>query len=421
MKLGETVNPAASRYGKPLDGVRVLAMEQMQALPYGTMMLARLGADVVKLELLPRGDASRASMPAMQDRGASMGHTFLRCNLGKKSVAVDVRTLRGRDLVLDLAAQFDVVCENLGPGRARKFGLGYEAMAARNRRVIYLSVSGFGQTGDSPYKTWPAYAHVPEAMCGAYEHARQPHQPPVPVPMTALGDSATGIFGVVGVLAALRHRDAMGEGQYIDMSMYDAMLSLTDMIPNFWSMGVRREPEQALPNHGIMKSVLCMDGWLVIYVTREHQFERLCRLLGHAEWLSHPKLATRLDWHENFDAVMRPAVEAWAAHRPKLDVARELMEAGIAAAPCSTPEDVVRDPHVAARNMLVEVPRPEGGQPILIGGNPLKMSKVAEGPESWYPALGEHTESVLREALQLGDAELQALHEAGVIARPSAP
>jgi crotonobetainyl-CoA:carnitine CoA-transferase CaiB-like acyl-CoA transferase len=417
MKLGEQANAEAARYGRPLDGVRVLALEQMQSLPFATFILGRLGADVVKVESLPRGDASRASQPRMLDQGAPLGHTFLRYNLGKKSMGIDIKTPRGRDLVLDLASHFDVVCENLGPGRAERFGVGYAAMAARNKRTVYLSISGFGQTGNSPYKDWPAYAPVPEAMCGAYEYARRPHQPPVMTPMAGLGDSAAGLFGVVGILAALRHRDAMGEGQYIDMAMYDAMISITDLLPNYWSLGLRKEPEKELANPGILTGVRCADGWVALYIAREHQFERLARFVDRPEWLQDPRLATRLGWNAHLEDVLRPAIEAWTSALPKKEVARRLSEASITAAPCHSTEELIADPHVAERHMLVEVPRNDGvEQPVLVAGNPIKMSKVAEGPEGWYPRLGEHTEALLRELLQLGDEDLRALREAGAIA-----
>jgi crotonobetainyl-CoA:carnitine CoA-transferase CaiB-like acyl-CoA transferase len=416
MKLGELGNGDAARYGRPLDGVRVLALEQMQALPFGTNILAQLGADVVKLEALPGGDASRGSQPMILDKGKTLGHTFLRYNLGKKSIGVDIKSERGRDLVLDLAAHFDVVCENLGPGRAERFGLGYAAMAKRNKRLVYLSISGFGETGNSPYKKWPAYAPVPEAMCGAYEFARQPNQPPVLVPMAGLGDSATGLYGVIGVLAALRHRDAIGEGQYIDMAMYDAMLAVTDLIPNFWSLGLRKEPEGEVRNPGILRAIRCADGWLVVYVTREHQFERLARCVERPEWLSDPRLAPRTGWNTHFEELLRPAIEAWAAPLGKKEAARRLAEAGIAAAPCHDAEEVINDPHVIERRMLVEVPRHDGvDQPVLVSGTPLKMSKVAERPAGWYPEIGEHTDALLRELLKLGDDEIHTLREANVI------
>jgi len=409
----------AARYGRPLDGVRVLSLEQMQALPMATQILSRLGAEVVKLEKLPRGDESRTSQPFMVEDGHRLGHTFLRYNMGKQSLAVDIKTAQGRELVLDLAPHFDIVCENMGPGRAERAGLGYAAFAARNQRIIYLSISGFGETGESPYKNWPSYAHVPEAMCGAYEYSRQPNQPPVMMPMTGLGDTATGLYGVIGVLAALRHRDLMGEGQYVDMAMYDSMLAVTDTITNFWSLGLRKEPDKPLRNPIILSAFRCRDGWLALFVTREHQFERLANFIGKPEWVSDPKFATRYGWCDHLEDTIRPGIEECTLKMNKLDAARELAEAGIAAAPCNTVEDILRDPHVAARRMLIEHPRHDGpAQPVLSTGNPIKMSKVAERPDGSYPKLGEQTEDLLSRLLKLDQAALARLRAEGVIPDP---
>ena len=163
MKLGESHNQEAARWGRPLDGVRILALEQMQALPFATQLLARLGADVIKVEMPGRGDSGRAAKPAIvRENGEAVGATFVRNNLSKRSIAVDYTTDRGRQLVADLAAKVDVVCENLGPGRAEKFGLGYDDLS--NPRLVYVSITGFGSLDPSPYAKWPAYAGVTEAM-----------------------------------------------------------------------------------------------------------------------------------------------------------------------------------------------------------------------------------------------------------------
>jgi crotonobetainyl-CoA:carnitine CoA-transferase CaiB-like acyl-CoA transferase len=401
----------------PLSGVRVLALEQMQALPFATQMLARLGADVVKVEPLA-GESGRAAQPAMIDgAGRPAGATFLRYGLGKRSITIDLKTARGRDLVLDLAASFDVVAENLGPGRADRLGVGYAAVSARNPRLVYLSVSGFGHDIDgSPYATWPAYASVAEAMSGSYEYARRPHQPPVINPMGGLGDTGTGMFGVIGVLAALRHRELTGRGQLVDIAMLDSMLAISDVVTNFWSMGLRREPdtEQRVPY--LLTSFRCLDGWCVLQVSRAHQFDRLARLLGREDWLTDERFATGWGWHDNWADTIRPTIEAWAADRSMLDAAGGLAGAGITAAPCYQAADVVADPHVARRNMLVEIARTDGvDQPVLVAGNPVKLSAVPETPESRPPYLGEHTESLLREVLGLDAAAIAELAEAGVV------
>ena len=172
---------------RPLDGVRVLAVEQMQALPYATQLLARLGADVVKIEPLA-GESGRASQPA--------GATFLRNNLGKRSVALDLRSDPGRELFLRLVPRFEVVAENFKAGTMERLGLGYDVVAAVHPQAIYVSVSGFG-TGASPYAQWPAYASIVEAMSGIYEYMRPPDQPPRVNPVGALGDISSALFATI--------------------------------------------------------------------------------------------------------------------------------------------------------------------------------------------------------------------------------
>ena len=415
MRLGEIGNRDAAKWGKPLDGVRILAVEQMQALPFATQLLARLGADVVKIEHPTQGESGRGATPAMTDpSGRRIGATFLRNNLNKRSVGIDLKDPRGRDLVLRLAARFDVLGENFKAGTMRRLGLGYDDVARVHPRIIYLSISGFGNLVPSAYDAWPAYAPIVEAMSGLYEYRRTDDTtPPVPSPAGALGDIGTALFGVIGLLAALRHRDQTGQGQYVDIAMLDAMVSLADVVTNFWSMGVRPGKMPEL----IMDSFRAADGWFILQVGREHQFERLARLVGHADWLTDPRLATRAGWKAELETMIRPAVEAWASTRTKRAACDALAAVGVAAGPCFSAPDVIADPLVNARHMLVEMPRSDDvAEPILIPGNPVKLSKMAEGPERRVPWLGEHTDEVLRTELDLRDDELQQLREDGVIA-----
>ena len=198
MRLGDVVNQQAAPYGKPLEGVRVLALEQMQALPYATQLLGRLGADVIKIEAPGTGDLGRSAQPAMADPdGRAIGATFMRNNLSKRSVIIDLKQPAGRDLALRLAPRFDVVAENFRAGAAERLGLAYADIAAVHDRVVYVSISGFGrpvQAGAtaSPYDGWPALAAIVEAMSGAYEFKRPEGQPPIGAPMGGLGDIVTG-------------------------------------------------------------------------------------------------------------------------------------------------------------------------------------------------------------------------------------
>jgi crotonobetainyl-CoA:carnitine CoA-transferase CaiB-like acyl-CoA transferase len=414
MKLGEIANAEALRYGKPLDGIRVLAIEQMQALPYGTQLLARLGADVVKVEQPGDGESGRTSLPAMTDpNGKRAGATFLRNNLDKRSITVDLKHPKGRELILALAPHYDVFAENFKSGTMKRLGLDYETVSAVAPRTIYLSVSGFGNLVPSPYDGWGAYAPIVEAMSGIYEYKSGPDKPPVPAPVGALGDISSAIFGVIGVLAALIHRDRTGEGQYVDIAMLDSVVAMTDLVTNFWSMGVRHG---SLGGALIMEGFRASDGYFVLQVGREHQFERLAKLIGRDEWLTDPRFATRQGWVIHLEDVIRPAIESWAADKTKLEAATIMNSNGLVAGPSFSAPEVIADPHIAARNMLVELPRTDGvPDPVLIPGNPVKMSKVAEGPETRVPWIGEHTDEVLKADLGMSDDEIAALRAQGAI------
>jgi crotonobetainyl-CoA:carnitine CoA-transferase CaiB-like acyl-CoA transferase len=405
-------------FGRPLDGVRVLAIEQLQALPVATQMMVRMGAEVVKLEPPGNGESGRQSLPAITDKsGRKAGATFLRYNLGKRSIAVNLKSEQGRQVMLDLVPHFDVVCENLGPHRADKLGIGYPVLDAINPRIIVASLSGFGNVGESPYTEWPAFAAVAEAMSGIYEYSRRPHQLPVMNPLGGVGDTGTGLFALIGILAALRHRDVMGRGQYIDVSMFDTMISICDLVPNFWSLGIVRDPDKELRVPLLTTSFQASDGWFMMSVIRRHQFERLAELVGHLEWLDDERLNDQWGWVDHLEDVIRPAVEAWAGDKTKREAAQLLAEAKIAAAPGNSAVDLIDDPHVVSHRMLVEIERTDGvEQPVLIAGNPVKMSRLAEGPEGDFPTVGEHTDEVLREYLDLDDPTLERLRFEGAIA-----
>lgn len=399
----------------PLAGVRILALEQMQALPYATQLLAHLGADVVKVEPPGSGDSGRGSLPAMTDPdGRPVGATFLRNNLGKRSICVNLKDPRGRALVLDLARRFDVVAENSKAGAMARLGLGYSDIAAVHPAGIYVSVSGFGNSVPTPYQDWPAYAPIVEAMSGIYEMKRSGDEPPTVAPVGALGDISAALFATIGILTALRHRDATGRGQYVDIAMLDTVIAMTDIVTNFWSMGLRKGELGPLIMHGFRAT----DGWFILQVGRPQQFARLAELVGHPEWTTDPRLATRQGWVDHLEDLLRPAIEKWSSGLTKMEAARAMGAAGLAAGPCLADEEVVADPHVAARGMLVEIARTDGvAQPVLTPGNPVRMSAVPPQPAGRRPPwLGEHTAEVLSAELGLGADQIAALREDGVIA-----
>jgi len=418
MRLGEVHHEERATGPKPLADVRILAVEQMQAMPYGTQLLTHLGAQVVKIEPPGRGDSGRASRPTVEEPdGATVGATFMRNNLNKRSVAIDIRQPHGRDLVLQLARRFDVFAENSRAGWMAKHGLGYEDLSAANPKIVYASISGFGNLSPSPYEDWAAYAPIAEAMAGTYEPTRKEGSPPPVVVAGALGDNASALFCAVGILAALRQADTTGKGQHVDVAMYDAMIAMTDLVPFMWSMDEPREAATA-GRTGIVDAFAAQGGHFVIAIFREHQLQKLAELVGEPGWPSDPRFATREGWAAHRNSVVRPALEAWARDKSPLEASRILNEAGIAAGPSQTAADLRQDPHVSSHHMLIEVPRPDrpaDHPPMLIHGNPIKMSGMAEGPVTRFPSVGQHTSDVLREELALSPTELSRLRADGVI------
>jgi formyl-CoA transferase len=384
----------------------------MQALPFATQLLGRLGADVVKIEPLT-GELGRGSLPAITDpAGRRVGATFLRNNFHKRSVTINLKQAAGRDLVLRLAPGFDIVAENSKAGAMKRLGLGYEDLRAAHPTVIYASVSGFGNLGDSPYRDWLAYAPIVEAMAGIYEMKREPGHPPVVSPVGALGDISAALFSAIGMLAALRQRDRTGEAQYVDVAMLDSVIAFTDIVMNFWSMGLTHGNVGPLINHGFRAA----DGWFIMQVGREAQFERLAEIVGHPEWMRDPRLDDRAGWVDHLDEVLRPGVEQWAADKTRTEVCRVLSEHGVAAGPCLKDEEIVVDGHLRSRHMVSAIDRPDGsGPPVLVPGNPVKLSGVPELEDDRVPWLGEHTDQVLQAELGLTTAELETLRAGGVI------
>lgn len=415
MKIGEVANPERGAWGKPLEGLRILAAEQMQALPYATQLLAHLGAQVVKIEPPGRGDTGRYSQPSLEDAdGRRVGATYLRNNLNKRAICLDLKHSEGQAIFKSLVPHFDVVAENFTPGTMAKFGLDYASLADAFPAMIYVSISGFGHLGDSPYRHWPAYAPAVEAMAGLYEPTRKPGEPPPVVVAGALGDNGAALFTSIGILSALQHRHRTGLGQFVDVSMYDSMIALADMIPQLHSMGA--PPEWATAgSFGIVAGFRASDGWFVISCLREHHFARLVATIGHPEWKDDPRFATREGWAREIPTTLRPAIERWARAMTRREACEALCAEGVAAGPSQVAQDIIDDPHVANRHMLIEVPRGDSDRDMLVVGNPVKLSRAQEGPVGSFPRLGEHTDEVLKETLGLDDARLAQLRERGVI------
>jgi formyl-CoA transferase len=293
-----------------------------------------------------------------------------------------------------------------------RLGVGYEALAALHPALVYVSVSGFG--GLAPRRTRVARLRRGGRGDGRLllVPARAGRLPNIGV-AGALGDIGSALFAAIGTLAALEGRRRTGRGQRVDVAMFDAMLPIMDMVLFNPSIGIRDNSIAAWP--GICTAFAAADGLFVVQVGREHQFERFAAAVGHPEWTADARFATREGWRDHLEDAIRPAVEQWASARTKLEASRALAEQGIVAGPSYDAGDLRRDPHVRAHAMVREVPRPDGGPPLHVAGNPIKLSTSAEPPPQRWPHLGEHTDEILVRDLGLGAADLAALREAGAI------
>jgi len=401
------------RKALPLEGVRVLAIEQMQAMPFATQLLSHLGAEIVKVEHPKGGESGRSGLPSLTDvDGRQAGATFMRNNLGKKSLAIDLKDPKGVELVKKLVPHYDVVAENFKPGTMERLGLGYDVLEPLHPGLIYVAVSGFGSLLDTPYGHWPAYAVLPEAMGGFYSFRPEPGRKPNIQVAGALGDISSSLFAAIGMLAALQGRNRTGLGQKVDVAMLDCIIAMMDMVPFNHSLGIDNSVK-AWP--GILSSYEARDGLFVMQVGREHQFERLAHTLGRPEWLQDPRFATREGWRDHAEDVVRPAVEEWASDKTKLEASERLAAAGIVAGPSYEAADLLEDPHVQSHDMILRIPRPDGEGEVHVSGNPVKLSHSEPKPVERWPALGRDTDDVLRADLGLADSDLSALRDAGVI------
>ena len=295
-----------------------------------------------------------ASRPSRTATAPEQGATFLRNNLAKRSLGLDLKNPRGAELFKKLVSSYDVVVENFKPGTMERLGLGYDTLSEIHPGLVYVAVSGFGSLRETPYGSWPAYACVPEAMSGFYSFRPEEGRRPNIGVAGAIGDIGSGLFAMVGLLAALHHKNQTGRGQKVDVAMMDAMISIMDMVAFGPSIGQHDQSLKAWP--GILQCFDAKDGMFVLQVGREHQFEALADLIGCPEWKTDERFATRQGWSENIEPVIRPAVEAWAADKTKLEASRILAESGVVAGPSYEGHDLLEDPHVASHDMLCEIP-----------------------------------------------------------------
>lgn len=375
----------------PLDGFTVLDLTQFLAGPYCTMVLAELGADVIKVERFPGGDDARRTSP--QVNGES--YPFAMANRSKRSLALDLKTDQGREVFLRLARRADAVTENFRPGVADRLGVGYEAVRAVRPDIIYCSISGFGQSG--PYRDRAALDIVVQGVVGFLRMTGQPGGPPTKMGIAAT-DMAAGSVAIYSVLAAHILRQRTGEGQHIDVSLVDAGLANT-----VWESGAYfgggEIPEPAGTRHrrsAPYQALRTADGHVTVGANNDRLWRRLAtEVLGRPDLLADPRFATPAARMENLDDLERE-IEAITSTRSTAEWVEALDRAGVPGGPVLRYDESLQHPHVAARGMLVDVPHPVMGSMRTVAP-PAKFSGMSYAVRGGAPWLGQHTADVLRE------------------------
>jgi crotonobetainyl-CoA:carnitine CoA-transferase CaiB-like acyl-CoA transferase len=390
-----------------LEGLRVLDVTQVMAGPFCAMLLCDMGATVIKVESMD-GDSTRR----MAGTAGTESPSFNAVNRGKRGIVLDLSKPAAREVFRRLAGQSDVVIENYRPGVMTRFGLDYASLSADHPRLIYASISGYGQTG--PAATKGGFDLIAQGMSGLMSITGEPGAPPVKVgvPLTDLG---AGLFALAGILAALHYRERTGRGQHIDTSLLDAGVALSVWeATEYFRTG--RPPQPLGSAHRMSapyQAFRCADGYITIGAANDRTFRRLCELLGHKEWIERREFATD-DARVRHKSELAAMIEPILSGHPREHWLDLLEGGGVPCGPINNYADVFNDPQVKARDLSVEVEHPTLG-PLRTLGTPLKMSETPLDVRRRAPMLGEHTADVLREA-GYSESEVLALRQDGAIA-----
>jgi len=396
---------------KLLTGIRVLDLSRMLAGPYGSMLLADMGAEIIKIEDPEGGDPMRVMGPPFLAGGASA--YFLAINRNKKSVVLDLAREAGREVFLDLARAADVVWENFRPGVLTRLRCEYATLAAINPRLIMCSISAYGQ--DGPYRDWPAFDLALQAMGGAMSLTGEPGGRPVRMGLP-MGDLAGGMLGAFAVAAALFRRQATGQGAHIDLSLLDCQASLlTYLAQYYWTDG--RVPGPQGSGHASVvpyQALATRDGHLIVAVFAEKFWGGFCLAVEHPEWEHDPRFATNRERVAQREVLM-PLVEEVFRTRTTEEWLARLNAKGVPATPILTVDRVLADPQVRLRQMVVDLSHPRLG-PVPTLGTPIKVDGEMGLAVAPPPELGEHTDTVLAGVLKYPGARIVELRRQGVIA-----
>lgn len=392
----------------PLEGYRVLDLSRILSGPYCTMVLADFGADVIKVERPGLGDDTRQWGPPFL---AGESAYYLSINRNKRGITVDLGQEEGRDIVYALARTSDVAIENFRPGTAERIGVGYERLRQENPRIVYCSISGFGQEG--PYRDRPGYDALAQAMSGMMALTGDPEGAPAKHGMS-IADIGAGMWAALAIVSALLARERTGEGQFIDISLLDAQLSwLTYAAGSYFATG--ENPARygsAHPSIVPYQPFATADGYLMLAVGNDRLWRQFCAAAGAPDLATQPGFATSAERVANREAVVARVAEIMAG-RATAEWMRLLEEAGVPAGPINTVAQALTDPHVRAREMVVTLDHPTAGT-VTMTGNPAKFSGTPGAVRSAPPLLGEHTGEVLR-SLGYTKDRIAALQEQGVI------
>ena len=395
---------------KPLDGVRVLDLSRILSGPFCTMLLADLGADVVKVERPVEGDLARRLGPQVGDDSSY----FISVNRGKKSITLDLTTEDGGRLLRDLLPHFDVLVENFVPGTTKRLGIDNAAIKHINPRLVYASISGFGQ--DGPMAQRPALDIIVQAMGGMLSLTGEPGGPPVR-PGASLGDSVCGLFAALSIMAALYQRMTTGLGQHIDMSMLDCQVTmLENAFARFFATGQVPGPlgsghAAAAPFQAFHSS----DSYFVVALLTDDVriWHRLCEAINRPDLSDDPRFGDNRSRMEHCDTLAE-ALQQTFRSKPASHWLKALSDVGVPCGPINDVEAVTRDPQVLHRDMIVTIPHKSKGS-WQVANTPFKFSDSTTGPAGPSPGLGEHTKAVLQELLNLSDEELGRLGDGGAI------
>ncbi len=391
-----------------LDGVRVLDLSRVMSGPFCTAMLADLGAEVIKVEMPGTGDDGRHFGPFRDGESAY----FMLLNRGKKSMTLNLKSARGRAILLELAASSDVLIENFRPGVARRLGIDHAALEPLNPGLVYASISGFGQ--DGPLADRPAYDLVVQAMSGLMDVTGQRDGPP-----TAIGESmadvCAGMFAAWGISTALFARERTGKGRYLDIAMLDSMFSMMLTVLGL-QLYSERAPVRVGSRHPVtypVDSFEALDGHVVLVVSSDRAFAAFCKAIGRPGMSADERFLANADRNAHEDE-LKAIIEAWTRQRTSDEIVAAMDAAGIPAAPVLSVADVASGEHIAHRDMVSTVEHPKLGAIPLVH-QPVRFSGADRSFQRPPPGLGEHTRELLATLLGLGDAEIDALADEDVI------